>query len=552
MHTMKRTINPLLKLLCYCLCCHLLLAACSEEEKPQNLPPVVSVEEAQEITRTSALISGKVEIMGKGEVNMLRFRYGSSAEMEKTEECPMEDIRHPHAELTGLKPNTTYYFCLEAGNGYDNVRSPVLQFTTMPNERPSIDHPQLLSQGPVSIILQYELLDDGGEPVTGTGCYYRADGGEEQHLASSVPSTSPDGKQLFKVHLGGLQPQTAYTVQVYAANSVGETRSESFSFYTDQAVLLTIPGSLPEIIGEDGKYLYSSLSFAGPLNGTDLRFLRDMLGKDIYNNETPGRMSVLNLTDASIVRGGMSYNATRYTATDTVGYGLFKSCLYLKELLLPQDARVIEENALEDCTALTVLRIPAYTRKITPSKGCTALEKIEVSEANDAFCTRDGVLYDKGCTRLLWFPEGKTGDLTLPATVERLDDYAFQGCHIRRFELPAGITEMGKGVFHASDIEEAILPANLKLLPYGTFQQCSRLTSVTLGEKTELLSEYCFDGCPLQDLYVKSPYPPVCQPATFAGAESLFKGCVLHVPKGSRNLYRLHETWKSFETIVEQ
>lgn len=536
--------------ICFFLYC-LFFIACTEEDKPQSLAPVVTVEEAQEISRTTALITGKVETVGQGVVNTLRFRYGISAEMTEERNCPVDELPHPQMELTGLTPGSTYYFCLEAGNGSSTVRSQTLSFTTLPNERPSMGEVQMLSQGPISIILQYELTDNGGEPITDTGCYYRAENGEEQQLSLQAATIAQTEKQVFKIRISGLQTHTAYTVQTYATNSIGETRSTKFNFRTNQAVILTTPGILPETIGEEEKFLYSSLSFAGPLNGTDLRFLREMMGRDLNEGETPGQINTLDLTDASIVEGGLSYNATRYAETGTIGYALFKGCRSLQKLRLPENTRIIEENAFEDCTGLTSLSIPSQTLELTPSKGCTSLKQIEVSKANDTFCSRDGILYDKEYRRLIWFPEGKTEAFEFPASIEYLEDYAFRNCHIARFELPAGIKEMGKGVFHASEAEEVVLPEKLKLLPYATFQQCGKLTSVTLGEELTMISEYCFDGCPLQNIYSHAMYPPVCQPESFAGAGDKFQTCILHVPKGSKELYRASETWGKFKTIVE-
>ena len=40
------------------------------------------------------------------------------------------------------------------------------------------------------------------------------------------------------------------------------------------------PGSLPTLIGERQKYKLTSLAVEGALNGTDLRFLREMAGSD--------------------------------------------------------------------------------------------------------------------------------------------------------------------------------------------------------------------------------------------------------------------------------
>lgn len=540
--------NPYTKIMCYlALLCCTFIASCREEEKPQNLMPVLTIEEAQGITRTGAILTGTVEVAGSGVVSTLRFRYGISSEMDKEVVCKT-DLRHPAASLTDLKAGTTYYYCLEAGNGYSTVRSRILSFTTLPNRLPTLGDITLLSQGPLSIILQYDLKDDGGEPVTATGLYYWTEHGEEQCLSL----TTPEG-ELHKARIAGLEANTSYAVQAFATNTIGEARSEIFYFETKQAVMLTIPGTLPETLDENEKYMSTSLSIAGPLNGTDLRFIREILGKDVDGKETPGRMSILNLADAFIVEGGLSYDGMRHTRPDTIGYGMFKDCTYLQKLILPDRTKVIEENAFKDSPSLISIQIPAGTVAVASSSGCSGLASIEVSEANAKFSAKNGVLYDKKQTSLLWFPEGKTDEaFPIPGTVESLEAYAFQGCRIRNITLPASLKEIGEGAFFCAEIESIIVPDKVKLLPNAVFQNCSRLTSVTLGSSVELLSEYCFSGCPLQHLYIQAAdFPPICREETFAGTDNLFTTCTLHVPKGCKSLYRSSKIWGKFIKIVE-
>lgn len=534
--------------------CHLLLgcafiASCQGEEKPESLVPILTVEEAQEITRTSAMVSGEVQTVGSGTVSTLCFRYGSSPQMSESVKCEV-NAQHIAATLTLLKPGTTYYYCLEAGNGYSVVNSQSRSFTTQPNSAPSIGNIRLISQGPISITLQYELIDNGGLPITTTGFSYWAENGEKQQFAIS-PQT---GATSFKGRIKELQAHTTYTAQAYAVNQIGEVISENFHFRTEQALVVTAPGILSETLDKEEKFQYTTLTIAGPLNGTDLRLIREMLGRGIKEEETPGRMSALNLTDVSIVAGGASYNETRYSATDIIGYGLFANCLYLQELILPDGVQTIEENAFRNCSALTKLQIPGNVVEVTPSVGCSSLSAIEVAKANETFSSQQGVLYAKSNTKLCWFPEGKEEEsFFFPVTVQRIGTYSFQGCRIREINLPASIQEIGKSAFYAAQTESIILSEKLKIIPYGAFQGCSRLTSITLGSATELLSEYCFDGCSsLQQLHVRATIPPLCQATTWAGVERLFKECVLRIPKGSMSMYRSSNTWGRFEKIEEE
>ena len=52
------------------------------------------------------------------------------------------------------------------------------------------------------------------------------------------------------------------------------------------------------------------MSIAGPMNGDDLRCLRQMMGRDIDGSATSGRLAQENMAVAHIVEGGGVYCAS--------------------------------------------------------------------------------------------------------------------------------------------------------------------------------------------------------------------------------------------------
>ena len=187
-------------------------------------------------------------------------------------------------------------------------------------------------------------------------------------------------------------------------------------------------------------------------------------------------------------------------------------------------------------------------KRIGQSRGCTALESISTDAANQHFCSRDGVLLDANATQVIWFPMGKSGDYVLPSTVTSIGDYAFRQCNISHFTLPATLQEIGSH----SQVEEVELPESLQSLPTGTFQGCKRLKTVHLGSALELVSDYAFDGCPLEHLYISATLPPYCNSKAFASNSTPFTPtCILHVPKGCKVSYRSSQGWKEFVYVKE-
>ena len=535
------------------------LTACSSE-KPTHLEPHLATLPASDITRNEAILHGLVSLEGETTLPTLSFRYGETEEMALTsssintpDHAGQSSSSEVELSLTGLKAGTTYYYMLQGSNGRITLSSNPMSFTTQPNDKPSLTAPQVLSYGPCSIIVGFDITANGGEEITETGCYYDKEGNHDNTQQKTTIENYQGAIGQQQVRLNDLQFNTTYRIWTYAKNRVGETKSESITFKTTDAVKLQEAGKLSELMGNH-LYEYTQLTIAGYLNGDDLGCLRTMAGRDINNETTAGKLADINMADAHIVAGGSDFGPYhRHTENQVIGQGLFAHCSHLKHIILPSDVIKIEKDAFTDCTSLKEIEIPASVNQLLPSSGCTALETILVSKANTQYSSLDGVLFNGKGTEIIWFPMGKQGDYTLPSTLTSIGDYAFKECSITRFNFPESMTEIGQGALMNSKVEEVSLPAQLKQIPTGIFQGCTRLKVVRLGKKTELISDYVFDGCPLTNLYVESPYPPVCNENTFTTKGTNFlTTCILHVPAGKKELYQSNRIWGKFKHIVEQ
>lgn len=535
------------------------LSACSSE-KPTHLEPHLATLPASDITRNEAILHGSVSLAGETTMPVLSFRYGETEEMALTsnpintpDHADQSSSSEVELSMAGLKAGTTYYYMLQGSNGRVTLSSNPMCFTTQPNDKPSLTAPQVLSYGPCSIIVGFDITANGGEEITETGCYYAKEGNHDNTQQKTTIESYQGAIGQQQVRLNDLQFNTTYRIWTYAKNRVGETKSESITFKTTDAVKLQEAGKLSELMGNH-LYEYTQLTIAGYLNGDDLGCLRTMAGRDINNETTAGKLADINIADAHIVAGGSDFGPYhRHTENQVIGQGLFAQCSHLKHIILPSDVIKIEKDAFTDCTSLKEIEIPASVNQLLPSSGCTALESILVSKANTQYSSLDGVLFNGKGTEIIWFPMGKQGDYTLPSTLTSIGDYAFKECSITHFNFPESMTEIGQGALMNSKVEEVSLPAQLKQIPTGTFQGCTRLKVVRLGKKTELISDYVFDGCPLTNLYVESPYPPVCNENAFTtkGA-NFFTTCTLHVSAGKKGLYQSNSIWGKFKHIVEQ
>lgn len=541
--------------------CVLGLASCSSD-KPDNFEPQLQTLEAIDITRNEATMVGQCHTTGATETPQLWFCYGDDPSMsQKTAVLTPADNNGGKPDgtvvyrLNQLTPSTTYYYKLQGGSDNIVLSGEQLSFTTQPNAKPTAGKVTVLGISPLSAIVSYSISETGGDPITKSGCYLsRQDGGTmgDATTIKLVQTGDADDNGMFRLRIGGLQPEVAYSIRPFAANKNGEDVGEAVSFVTTSTSIINDAGQLTELVGDD-KYRFTTLSIAGFLNGDDLRTLRDMAGCDNEGKATAGQLSDIDLSGAQIAEGGKAYAEGHFTQTNVVGKAMLASCEKLKRIVLPLQTTKIEADAFRNCSSLHTIEVPTLVESIETSAGCTALSEINVQAGNSHYSSKDGVLLSGDGKRILWFPMGKGGEYTLPATVTTVGDYAFRNCRIETFHFADGLTSIGKYAFYNSSVKEVSLPSTVKQIPTGLFQKCADLTTVHLGKNTELLGDYVFDGCPITNLYISAPTPPYCSNNTFASSgNNIFSTCRVHVPKNRRIYYRGDVIWAQFKRMIEE
>lgn len=537
------------------------LTSCSSD-KPDNFEPQLQTLEAIDITRNEATMVGQCHTTGSTEMPQLWFCYGDDPSMsQKTAVLTPADNNGGKPDgtvvyrLSQLTPSTTYYYKLQGGSGNVVLSGEQLSFTTQPNAKPTAGEVTVLGISPLSAIVSYSISETGGDPITESGCYLsRQDGGTmgSGNTIKLVQTGDADENGMFRLSIGGLQPEVAYSIRPFAANKNGEDVGEAVSFVTTSTSIINDAGQLTELVGDD-KYRFTTLSIAGFLNGDDLRTLRDMAGCDNEGKATAGQLSDIDLSGAQIAEGGKAYAEGHFTQTNVVGKAMLASCEKLKRIVLPLQTTKIEADAFRNCSSLHTIEVPTLVESIETSAGCTALSEINVQAGNSHYSSKDGVLLSGDGKNILWFPMGKGGEYTLPATVTTVGDYAFRNCRIETFHFADGLTSIGKYAFYNSSVKEVSLPSTVKQIPTGLFQKCAYLTTVHLGKNTEMLGDYVFDGCPITNLYISAPTPPYCSNNTFASSgNNIFSTCRVHVPKNRRIYYRGDMIWAQFKRIVEE
>ena len=212
-------------------------------------------------------------------------------------------------------------------------------------------------------------------------------------------------------------------------------------------------GTLPNKIASSEMYKITNLKIIGEINGTDWNMIREMAGRDNRGYGTEGKLSVLDLSEAKIVKGGDSYypGDNCYTSNDEIGEKAFTDCSRLTSLTLPVGITSIGYDAFAYCSGLTSLTLPA---------GITSIGEFAFS-------------YCSGLTSIYVYAE----------KVPRIGRYAFEGCASRKCTL-----YVPKGTYD-----------NYRLSDFGYFENivefdATGIDKTTTSTDVEEVSRYSLNG----------------------------------------------------------
>ena len=200
----------------------------------------------------------------------------------------------------------------------------------------------------------------------------------------------------------------------------------------------------------------------------------------------------------------------------------FIFCSSLEQIKLPQSLVSIGSGAFDNCTSLISVELPDNAIISSDTfKECKNLSDIVISDTNNNYIVKNGILYNKNMTRILCYPAGiKDTEFSVPDTVTTIDDLAFYGAKalesvdipdsviaintnafgecsgLKEVVIPDSVTSMGEAVFYkCTSLEKVKLSVNITSPNPAVFQYCSSLKEVVLPESMKFISFFMFSYC---------------------------------------------------------
>ncbi|HJD76296.1 MAG TPA: C10 family peptidase [Bacteroides reticulotermitis] len=256
------------------------------------------------------------------------------------------------------------------------------------------------------------------------------------------------------------------------------------------------------------------------------------------------------------VKEGDNYYV-QYFMTDnkTVSPYLFSDCTNLAKLILPEQTQSIQQMAFNNCSCLQEIELPAKTTDVHPNawRGCLSLKAVKAHTVNANFMDKDGVLYSKDATTLIYYPSYKTDSVyIMPSTVTQLRTYAFnQALFLQEIQLSDKVQTIPRNTFfNCPAIRTIRFPESVTSILESSFTRCQNLSKVYLPAKLEKMGENVFNNCKnLTEIYCSNPTPPKVEASTFKGLEQN-SSIRLWVPVGTSGSYK-QTSWSYFKNLSE-
>lgn len=254
--------------------------------------------------------------------------------------------------------------------------------------------------------------------------------------------------------------------------------------------------------------------------------------EDVQDMETYSAAIEALLAENYYQEDGLLYRLDEYTAT-VVGYTGAPTDLAIPPRVQGLPVTAIAHSALRDCQSLTYVATFPTTATIEPYafadcpnlyradlscsgslpegifSGCTNLAVCQIDE--DIFSVGKGAF--DGCAQLQavlgWnqqqnlaiikenaFRGCRLLNLSIPSTVQLLEKSAFANSGLTSATLPAGLRSLGTGVFQdCTALKTATVKAGLTALPQATFSGCTALQSVNLPAGLTTIGQETFKNC---------------------------------------------------------
>lgn len=151
------------------------------------------------------------------------------------------------------------------------------------------------------------------------------------------------------------------------------------------------------------------------------------------------------------------------SSVTSIGKGAFYYCRKLNSIIIPSNVWSIGEEAFANCTGLESITVDEYNSMYDSRNNCNAIIKT----------SSNALVF--GCKNTV-----------IPNRVTSIESGAFEGSGLTSIVIPNGVASVGPHAFKwSTDLESAIIGANVNTIDYSAFFGCSKLRSIVVDEANQ-------------------------------------------------------------------
>ena len=220
-------------------------------------------------------------------------------------------------------------------------------------------------------------------------------------------------------------------------------------------------------------------------------------------------LSLFPVTAQAATSGGFEYTVnsdgtatiTKYTGSDTnvvvpatidghrvsivasyAFYGVGGKLDSIKTIAFSEGIQWIDAYAVYACLKLQTISYPSTLQSFSAPLNCFCLAQVQFPKGSKNFTMKDGVVYNKDMTALLFYPTVKTGD---------------------RFSVPSSVKTIATDAFaDQAYLKEIVLPDTLTYIGYWAFDGADQLAKINIPRDCETIGQFAFMGTAIRTLHL--------------------------------------------------
>lgn len=586
-----------------------LFPSCKEDPEAINNTPEVFVDEASDILRSSAMLSGRLFATAQSQIKECGFLVGSNSDFSGPDTQTIlvdTDNGSFEAQITGLEIGSPYFYASFVSNGRERMLSTIKAFTTPTRSGALLTDLRMVDEATATVSAL--LADDGGGEILGVGFCWGTMEKPTLFTGEMTESTlGTDGR--FTASLP-LQKGTTYHIRAYALSDITNDGAETISY--SQPIAVTLENE-PEPEPEPEPTWMLSGSLQG---GEDEIYFVEDLERGMFVAENVSltlwcRFKVYNVEDREVAYGYSARTRTTHDMVDArlpldlngeeiepthagvfdVWFDLEGKYLYImsdgktpeqaddyepkpEESITPEtwkiyytstDGKIVEPHDLYafgiDYATWTYPSI--VSNSYSNGKGTIVFDKEITSMGDYAFmeCTNlESIIIPESVTSIgaYAFSNCSLSSILIPDAVVGIGNQAFSGCSkLASATIGQGVASIGAGAFYRCDSLETItIPDNVTTIGNEAFFNCDALVSATIGSGVISIGGSVFYDCnKLESVYCYPTTPPVTSfDGAFWSAWAAFDSCStalkIYVPNASVAAYKTAEGWKDYADAI--